>query len=102
MTTGQQFSSVAAVVILSLLAVVMPWSCGRFPAVLTNQIRDAILVPVVFGMLGLAFLVLPLFNFTDGERAVVSLWAFAPGGILMGWAWGFATAARKKVLKIIA
>ena len=42
-----------------------------------------------------AWVVIPRFNFTEVQTALASMWALAPFGILIGWAGGFATAARK-------
>ena len=96
MTVGQQASIVAAALVYSLLAGAMRFCHAKFAVLRTPKLRDFILVPVVsWVLLAMAFII-PHFNFTDVQRALVSMWAFAPFGILIGWAWGFATVARKK------
>ena len=95
MTFSQQISTLTAAVTFSLLAWGMRSIYGRFPVVGTNRIRDAIFVPVLLWVVA-CIILLPHCNFTEGQRVVVSLWGFAPFGILIGWCWGFATAARKK------
>ena len=99
MTVGQQSSIVAAALVYSLLAGAMRFCHAKFAVLRTPELRDYILVPVVsWVLLAMAFII-PHFNFTDAQRALVSMWAFAPFGILIGWAWGFATAARKKAVQ---
>ena len=95
MTAGQQFSSLASAVAFSLLAWGMQWGCGQFPTVRTNRIRDAIFVPVMIWLVAFAYVIMPHTGLAESQRAVVSLWGFAPFGIVFGWIWGFATAARK-------
>ena len=96
MSPGQQMSSLAAAVTCSLLAWSMRLGYRRFPVIRTNQIRDAIFVPVVLWLVVLAYIIMPRGDFTLSQRAVVSLWGFAPFGILVGWLWGFVTAAQIK------
>jgi hypothetical protein len=95
MNSGQQISVSAAAMVFSLCAWAMWRGHQKFPALRTRQIRDAVLVPVVFWVLISAFVIIPRFNFTEVQTALASMWALAPFGILIGWAWGFATAARK-------
>jgi hypothetical protein len=95
MTSGQQTAILSAAVTFSLCAWVMRLSHGKFPVLRTNRIRDAIFVPVLLWVVT-CIIVLPRCNFTDAQRALVSMWAFTPFGILIGWCWGFATVARKK------
>ncbi|HXI69073.1 MAG TPA: hypothetical protein VNN22_01820 [Verrucomicrobiae bacterium] len=95
MTAGQQFSSLAAAVAFSSLAWGMQWGCGKFPTIRTNRIRNAIFVPVMIWLVTFAYLIMPHTGLDESQRAVVSLWGFAPFGIVLGWIWGFATAARK-------
>ena len=97
MTAGQQSSILAAALVYSLLAGAMRFCHAKFAVLRTPELRDYILVPVVsWVLLAMAFII-PHFNFNDVQKALVSTWAFAPFGILIGWAWGFATAARKKI-----
>ena len=96
MTTSQQMAMLTAAVIFSLLAWVMRLWHGKFPVLRTNRIRDAIFVPVLLWVIG-CIIILPRCDFTDAQRALVSMWAFAPFGFLLGWCWGFVTAARKQV-----
>jgi hypothetical protein len=98
MNPGQQLSSLATAVAFSLLAWSAQWSCGKFPAVRTNRIRDVIFVPVMLWLVAFACLIMPHTGLTEGQRAVVSLWGFAPFGIVLGWVWGFATAAQKRIV----
>lgn len=95
MTFGQQTAILAAAVTFSLLAWGMRLGCGSFPRLRTNRLRDAIFVPVLLLVIA-SMLILPRCDFTDARRAVVSLWVFAPFGILTGWCWGFSAAARKE------
>ena len=96
MTSGQQVSSLGAAVAFSLLAWGTRYSCGRFPVLRTRQIRDALFVSVLLWLLTLAYLIMPHCDLATSQRAVASLWGFAPFGILMGWCWGFARAEREK------
>jgi hypothetical protein len=98
MNAGQQISVFAAGLAFSLCAWVMSYAHQKFPALRTRQLRDAILVPVVFWVLISAFVIIPGFNFTEVQTALASMWAIAPFGILIGWAWGFASAARKNLV----
>lgn len=100
MTSSQQMSSLAAAATFSLLAWGMRLSCGRFPIIHTNRSRDAIFVPVVLWLVAFACIIMPHCDFSMSQRGVVSLWGFTPFGILVGWLWGMATAARKKVATI--
>ena len=102
MTSTQQISSLAAAATFSWLAWGMRWSCGRFPIIATNRIRDFIFVPVLLWLVALAYVIMPRGDFTAGQRGVVSLWGFAPFGILVGWLWGMATAAREKVATTVS
>jgi len=95
MTSSQQLSSLAAAVAFSLLAWGTHWSCGKYPAVRTNRIRDAVFVPVMLWLVIFAYVIMPHAGLAESQRAMVSLWGFAPFGIVLGWIWGFATAARK-------
>ena len=99
MTASQQSSIFAAALVFSLLAGAMRFSHGKFAVLRTHELRDFILVPVVFWVLIAMAFIIPHFNFTDAQRALVSMWAFAPFGILIGWAWGFASDARKRAIK---
>ena len=98
MTVGQQSSIVAAALVYSLLAGAMRFCHAKFAVLRTPELRDYILVPVVSWVLLAVAFIIPHFNFTDVQRALVSMWAFAPFGILIGWAWGFATVARGKIV----
>jgi len=98
MNAGQQISVFAAGLVFSLCAWAMLYTHQKFPALRTRQLRDAILVPVVFWVLISAFVIIPGFNFTEVQTALASMWAIAPFGILIGWAWGFASAARKNLV----
>ena len=96
MTVGQQSSILAASLVFSLLAGAMRFCHAKFAVLRTSKLRDFILVPVVSWVLLAACFIIPHFNFTDVEKALVSMWAFAPFGILIGWAWGFASDGRKR------
>lgn len=95
MSVGQQASILAAALVFSLLAGAMRVCHATFAILRTDRLRDVILVPVVFWVLLAASVIIPHFDFTDAQKALASMWAFAPFGILTGWAWGFATDARK-------
>ncbi|MDB6041346.1 MAG: hypothetical protein JWM99_5187 [Verrucomicrobiales bacterium] len=97
MTPSQRLSSFAAAGTLSLFTWCIRLGCERFPIIRTNRIRDAILVPVLLWLVVLAFIIMPRHDFTLSQRSVVSLWGFAPCGILIGWCWGFTAAKRKGV-----
>jgi len=96
MTSSQRMSSLAAAAAFSLLAWGMRLSSGRFPVIQTNRIRDVVLLPVALWLVAFADIIMPRYDFAMGQRSVVSLWGFAPFGILIGWLWGKATAARKR------
>lgn len=101
MTFGQQTASLAAALTFSLLAWGVRGGFEKFPRLRTHQIRDAIFFPVLLLLLG-GILILPRCHFTEATRGVVSLfWVLPPLGILIGWSWGFATAARKKLRRQI-
>ncbi len=95
MTAGQQLSSLASAVAFSLLAWGTQSLCGKFPTVRTHRIRDVIFVPVMLWLVFFAYLIMPHVGLAESQRAVVSLWGFAPFGIVLGWIWGFAAAKRK-------
>jgi hypothetical protein len=97
MTFSQQLSILTAAVTFSLLAWAMRAGHVKYPVIRTHQIRDAIFVPVLLWVVA-CIVTLPRCDFTDGQRAVVSMWAFAPFGILIGWCLGFAITARKKAV----
>jgi hypothetical protein len=105
MTSGQQLSSLAAAATLSCFALGMRWIYRKFPVVHTQRIREAILVSVVVWLLAQVALdvagIMPRYNFSEGQKAVVSLWEFTPFGIMVGWACGFASATRKKAATIV-
>ena len=89
----------ASAVAFSLLAWGTQWGCEKYPIFRTNRVRDAIFIPVMLWLVAFAYLIMPHIGLAESQRAVVSLWGFAPFGITLGWIWGFATAARKKVMK---
>ena len=95
MTVGQQTSILVAAVVFSVLAWGIRLGFGTFPRLRTNRVRDAIFVPALLLVIA-GLLILPHCDFSEGTRAVAFLWMFAPFGILIGWGWGFATAARKR------
>ncbi len=95
MTTGQQCSCLASAIAFSLLAWGMQWGCGKFPNVRTNRVRDVIFIPVMFWLVAFAYVITPHLGLAESQRAVMSLWGLAPFGIVLGWIWGFAIAARK-------
>ena len=97
MTPSQQLSCLAAEATFSGLAWGMRWNCGRFPVMLTHRSRDAIFLLVLLWLVALAYLIMPRCDLTPGQSGVVSMWGFAPFGILIGWLWGMAAAARKNV-----
>jgi hypothetical protein len=100
MTFSQQISSLASAIVFSLFAWMIQLTCGKFPAVRTNRIRDAIFIPVMLWLVIFAYLIMPHASLDESQRAMVSLWGLAPFGIVLGWIWGFATAARKKVAAV--
>ncbi len=100
MTLSQQLSSLAAAIAFSLFAWGTQWSCGKFPTIRTNRIRDAIFVPVMLWLVIFAYVIMPHAGLAESQRAVVSLWGFAPFGIVLGWIWGFAIAAREKIMEV--
>ena len=106
MTSSQQISCLAAAATLSFFALGMRLICGKFPVVHTKRIREAILVSVVIWLVALVALdaegIMPRYDFSEGQKGVVSLWGFVPFGILVGWSCGFANAARKKVATIVS
>ncbi|MGO8838223.1 MAG: permease prefix domain 1-containing protein [Limisphaerales bacterium] len=95
MTFGQQTAILAAAVTFSLLAWGMRLGFGSSPYLRTNRVRDAIFVPVLLLVIA-GILILPRCDFTEARRAAVSLWVFAPFGILIGWCWGFSATAQKE------
>lgn len=97
MTASQQMAILTAAVTFSLLAWVMRLCHLKFPVLRANRIRDAIFVPVLLWVVG-CIIILPRCDFTDTQRALVSMWAFAPFGILLGWSWGFVTAERNNTV----
>ena len=102
MTFSQKISSLAAAMACSLFAWGVRLSCGKFPLVRTNRIRDAIFVPVMLWLLIFAYLIMPHTNLDDSPRAVASLWGFAPFGIALGWIWGYAGAMRKRTMEAVS
>jgi hypothetical protein len=106
MTSSQQISSVAAAATLSCFALGMRWIYGKFPVVHTIRMSEAILVLVVIWLLAQVALdargIMPRYDFSEGQKGVVSLWGFAPFGIMVGWACGYANVARKKVTTIVS
>jgi hypothetical protein len=99
MTLGQKISSLAATIACSLFAWGVQLSCGKFPVVRSNRIRDAIFVPVMLWLVTFAYLIMPHVSLDESQRAVASLWGLAPFGIVLGWVWGFAGAMRKKTME---
>jgi len=69
---------------------------GSPPAIQNDRIRDAIFVPVMLWLVILACVIMPHTALPPGQKSVASLWGLAPFGIILGWCWGFAAAARKK------
>jgi len=102
MTSSQQISSLAAAATFSLLAWGMRWNCGRFPIILTSRIRDVIFLPALLWLVAFAYVIMPRCDFPMSQRGVVSLWGFAPFGILVGWLWGMVAAQRKKVATTVS
>jgi hypothetical protein len=95
MNFGQQISSVAAGLAYSLFAFGLRFFCLRFPDLLSFRIRDVLFVPILAWLVVFAWGIMPHCNFEDGTRSVVSLWGFAPFGLLIGWIWAHATNSRK-------
>jgi hypothetical protein len=95
MNFGQQVSSVAAAFAYSLFAFGLRFFCLQFPNLLSLRIRDALFVPILTWLVVFAWGIMPHCNFEDGTRSVVSLWGFAPFGLLIGWIWAHATNSRK-------
>ena len=95
MNARQQASSVAAGLAYSLFAIGLRCFSLRFPALLNNRNRDAIFVPILLWMVVLAWVIMPQCNLDDSARSVLSLWGFAPFGLVIGWIWAFATNSRK-------
>jgi hypothetical protein len=97
MNFGQQVSSVTAAFTLSLFAFGLRFFCLRFPILLTHRIRDVLFVPILAWLVVLGWGIMPHSNFDDSTRSVVSLWGFAPFGLLIGWIWAHATKSRKEL-----
>lgn len=97
MADRQKMSCLTAATTYSLLAWAMRVCCARFAALGTNQIRDAILLPIMLWMVVLAYAIMPQGEFNASQRAIVSLWGTAPFGIFIGWCWGFAAAQEKNL-----
>jgi hypothetical protein len=97
MNFGQQVSSVAAGFTLSLFAFGLRFFCLRFPTLLTHRIRDVLFVPILAWLVILGWGIMPHCNFDDSVRSVVSLWGFAPFGLLIGWIWAHVTNSRKNL-----
>jgi fumarate reductase subunit D len=95
MNFGQQVSSVAAGFACSLFTFGLRFFCLRFSNLLSLRIRDALFVPILAWLVVFAWGIMPHCNFEDGTRSVVSLWGFAPFGLLIGWIWAHATNSRK-------
>jgi len=95
MNFGQQISSVVAGLAYSLFAFGLRFFCLRFPNLLSFRIRDVLFVPVLAWLVVFAWGIMPHCKFEDGTRSVVSLWGFAPFGLLVGWIWAHATNSRK-------
>jgi hypothetical protein len=100
MTSEQQLSGLAAVVVFSLVV----WG-GRlgykiFSGILVRRTRDAV-VGSCAALLMLWWIIffnilLPRYNFTAGQLSVMVLWAFmTPTGVVFGLAGGIETARRK-------
>ncbi len=68
MSSDQQISVFAAAMVFSLCASAMWWAHQKYPALRCRKIRDAILVPAVLWVLISAWVVIPLFNFTEVGR----------------------------------
>lgn len=100
MNSSQQTSSLAAVIVFSLVAWGMRLSSGRFPGLQTDRIRNVIFVPVLLWLTALAYVIMPNSQLTESQSAVVSLWGITPFGILAGWCWGYATARRQTSAQI--
>jgi hypothetical protein len=49
----------------------------------------------MFWLVAFAYVITPHLGLAESQRAVMSLWGLAPFGIVLGWIWGFAIAARK-------
>jgi hypothetical protein len=96
MNGSQQILGLLSAVVFSLAAWGTQWSCGKYPLLRTNRIRDAIFVPVMLWLVVLAYVIMPHSGLTESQGAVVSLWGFAPFGIAFGWVWGFAHAAKNE------
>ena len=91
-TAWQRASCLAAGLAFSLLAAGLCWGCRRFPALRERRMRDRILVPVVLWLVAFAFLIVPSQEWSLSQSGVLSLWGFAPFGILIGWLWGMTAA----------
>ncbi|HUA69203.1 MAG TPA: hypothetical protein VMA13_11705, partial [Candidatus Saccharimonadales bacterium] len=96
MTGSRQILSLVAAVVFSLITWSTQWSCGKFPRLRINRLRDAIFIPVMLWLVVFACLIMPHVSLAESQRAVLSLWGFAPFGIVLGWVWGFANAAQNK------
>jgi hypothetical protein len=102
LTAGQKIFCTAAAIAFSLLACAVRWGGEKFPAIQTSRIRDFIFVPVMLWLVTLAYVVMPHGNFSESQRAVLSLWGFAPFGMVIGWLWGFANVQKKAANKSYA
>ena len=97
MNFGQQVSSVAAGFTFSLFACGLRFFCLRFPNLLTHRVRDVLFVPILVWLVVFGWGIMPHCNFDDSVRSVVSLWGFAPFGLLIGWIWAHSTNSRKNL-----
>ena len=96
MNFGQQMSSLAAGFTFSLFAFGLRFCCIRFPILLTRRLRDVLFVPTLAWLVAFGWGIMPHCHFDDSVRSVVSLWGFAPFGLLIGWIWAHATSNRLK------
>jgi hypothetical protein len=97
MNFGQQVSSVTAGLTFSLFSFGLRFFCLRFPTLLTHRIRDLLFVPILGWLVVFAWAIMPHCNFDGSARSVLSLWGFAPFGLLIGWIWAHATNSRKNL-----
>jgi hypothetical protein len=99
-TSGERLSSLAAVLVFTLLMWGGRLAYGMLPVIRSKRTRDAV-VCAGFGLVALWWiiyfnLIVPRYDYTAGQFGVAFLWAFlTPLGASTGLNWGIETAARK-------
>ncbi len=101
MTDAERVSTIAAVVLSSLLAWTGRLGHGAFPFIARKSMRDAIGVAgsVLVALWWVVFLrvIVPHYDFTMSRFLVVFVWGFfTPAGVWIGIFWGMETAAKNR------